>query len=253
MKHSKLLVTILIVHTILQAPIARGDFYNGGFEPGDFVASYVGGDVGAVQYEYASDFSGLSQPPYTTGPNGTPAWYPAGGAYFLSMKTTAGGASMQFEFTDRPAGQPLTFSCDWFFDYGGLKPNAGGRYDIEVVVSLTAYWGLMYMNSTSINLVTINNALAAEEVYMLDSDENLDWSKLAVPLADMPLGGPPMDYGSNIRYVLEANMYGIADYNSILGFDNIRLATDNIVPVPGAALLGMIGLGAAGLKWRKYA
>lgn len=61
----------------------------------------------------------------------------------------------------------------------------------------------------------------------------------------------PLSIGNNIHLMFEdfyASGYPLANVAGDVYFDDIRL-----VPLPGAILLGLLGLGAAGIKLRKFA
>jgi len=156
-KYSKhVCIVLAVVITLYASPMAWGEFINGGFETGDLTglsSQYGNENVEVVEYEYANDSLGLSQPPYTTAPDGRPAWRPTEGNYFLSIK-----GSNQFEFFERPTGEPLAFSFDWFFD---------GDDSAGATVFLSTCWDLMCTNESTGRLITINVSAPAEETYVL--------------------------------------------------------------------------------------
>ena len=238
------LIVLASVMILCGSPMVSADLVDGGFESGTTASWFgptsssgqvCGQNVAVVEYEYTTDSAGISQPPYTTGPDGTRAWRPSEGDYFLSIRT----GTAQLEFFARPTGDPLCLSFDWFFD---------GADSAAATVDLLTGWGLMATNENWGRLIQVNGPLLppAYEVYSLAGDENLGWSRLSFPLSELSSGGPPMDYGSPIRYVITVHVGGYSE--AIFGIDNITLEPVSVVPLPGAFILGSLGLAFAG--WR---
>lgn len=50
-----------------------------------------------------------------------------------------------------------------------------------------------------------------------------------------------------------STIYGISSYPDDEGYENVGAWISHVVPIPGAVLLGILGLGAVGVKLRKFA
>lgn len=216
MKDKKYILILLAVVLCLCSS-ARSDIINGGFETGDLSGWTYSGTVGTVTDEYARDFLGLVQPPLDG------FWYPTEGSYFASLWSTdivgtEDVSTLSQTFTSN-AGLLLQF--DYFFDFGDVAPY----YD----------WSLCTLSWTGSSVTLFEYNTSGHE---LNDDENIGWTRILYTLP------------ATNTYMLE---FTTADgvepgYESILGIDNVQ-----IVPAPGAVLLGMLGLSVAGVKLRKHA
>jgi len=141
-----------------------------------------------------------------------PDWTPTEGSYFASLWSTNGtetDSALSQAFTGE-AGLILQF--DYFFDFGDEAPF----YDTAIA---TLTW-----SNGSATLFEHNTP-----GYELGHDENVGWRAIsyALPVTD--------------TYTLE---FRTADYDgsfeSILGVDDVKV---NVIPAPGAVLLGIVGAG----------
>ena len=110
---------------------------------------------------------------------------------------------------------------DYFYDFGDFVP-------FEDPARIYIVDGL----GNSVFDMTINDPFAGTG---LAHDQNIDWTTLSVGL---PSAG---------TYTLGFEIQdSVGVFESILGVDNV-----SVVPVPGAFLLGAIGLGYASCRLRK--
>jgi len=222
MNITKAISCALGVAVVLCCSTASANLMNGGFETGDLTGWYSQGAVQAVQWEYARDFLGLSQPPASG------FWDPAGGNYFASLWSQEEDffphtdSYMRQTFTTPEPGWQLNF--DYFYDFGDVQGYwATASIIVMDGVGTPIWW-------RSINDPGAGTGLA--------DDENIDWTHITVPLA------------SAGTYTLEFSIYDhpFGGFESILGVDDVQ-----VVPVPAAVVLGILGMGMAGLKLRKHA
>ena len=215
---SKVIVLVLTVAVVLCGSRARADIL--GFESGDLSGWTATGVVQAVQWELSRDFLGLTQAPASG------FWDPTQGSYFASLWSTDGWgtdtATLTRTFsTPTWAGGNARVQFDYFYDFGDIVPFEDPAR-IYVIDSL----------GNSVFDMTINDPFAGTG---LGDDQNIDWTTLSV---NLPSAG---------TYTLGFEiMDSIGAFESILGVDNVQ-----VVPVPGAVLLGAIGLGFANWRLRR--
>lgn len=219
MKVMKVISSVLGIAVVLCGSTATASMLNGGFETGDLTGWTYTGATQATTDEYSRD-PWVPQPVPATG-----FWDPAGGNYFASLWSTdytTFASTLTQTFTVNP-GPGLAVEFDYFYDFGDLAlPGWEDPARIYVVDGL----------GNSIFDMTINDPGAGTG---LGDDENIDWTAVSVAL---PSAG---------TYTLG---FEISDpsfaFESILGVDNVQ-----VVPVPGAFLLGAIGLGFTNWRLRR--
>jgi len=216
-------LTFLGMAVVLCGSTATADLLNGGFETGDLTGWYSQGAVQAVQWEFSRDFLGLTQAPASG------FWDPTQGSYFASLWSQEEDF---FPHTDSILQQTFTtpawitkgwqLQFDYFYDFGDVQ----------------GYWATAHVNimdslGNSVWFMSINDPGAGTG---LADDQNIDWTTMSVWL---PSAG---------TYTIEFHMndHPLGGFESILGVDNMQ-----VVPVPGAFLLGAIGLGFANWRLRK--
>ena len=220
MKVMKVLIFVLGMVVVLCGSTANADLMNGGFESG-LTGWNSTGTVQAVPWEFSRDFLGLSQAPASG------FWDPTEGSYFASlwstdsMGTNVSTLTQTFTTPTFSTPAPYTLVFDYFYDFGddfGIEDPAR----IYVMDSL----GNSLLNMR-INDPAVGTALA--------TDVNIDWTTVSVIL---PTAG---------TYTLGFEISdSFGSFESYLGVDNV-----NVVPVPGAFLLGAIGLSYASWRLRK--
>lgn len=222
MRMIRIIGCALGVAVILCCSTAHANLLNGGFETGDLTSWTATGTVQVVDFELSRDFLGLSQAPASG------FWDPAGGSYFASLWSTDNFgtdiATLTQTFTTPTwTGSNPWVTLDYFYDFGDIVPFEDPAR-IYVVDSL----------GNSVFNMTINDPFAGTG---LGDDENIDWTSLQIVL---PSAG---------TYTLGFEiMDSIGVWESYLGVDNVQ-----VVPIPAAVVLGVLGMGMAGLKLRKYA
>ena len=215
---SKVMIIVLGVAVVLCGSTARADIL--GFESGDLTGWTATGTVQAVQWEFSRDFLGLPQAPASG------FWDPTQGSYFASLWSTDGFGTDTSTLTRTFTTPTWTMGSnrvqfDYFYDFGDITPFEDPAR-IFVMDSL----------GNSVFDMTINDPFAGTG---LGDDENIDWTTMSVWL---PSAG---------TYTLGFEINdSIGVFESILGVDNVQ-----VVPVPGAVLLGAIGLGFANWRMRR--
>jgi len=194
------------------AGTSLADVVNGGFETGDLTGWTASSGVSVVTIHNQLD--GSAQLPTS--------WSATEGQYFALLATNGPDnfhtLSQSF---GAQAGQALSF--DYFFDWGDyhtLDDQSYGRlYDSAgALVNEFFHWG-------------------AGGTLMGADYSNVPWS----PQSYTFTAGGTYTLGFGICND------GDSELDSYMGVDNV-----SVVPVPGAVLLGILGLGAAGIKLRKY-
>jgi hypothetical protein len=214
----KVVSIVVGIAVVLCGSTARADIL--GFESGDLSGWTATGTVQAVNWELSRDFMGLPQAPLSG------FWDPTQGSYFASLWSTdsmgTDTATLTRTFTTPTwAGNVAKVQFDYFYDFGDIVPFEDPAR-IFVIDSL----------GNSIFDMTINDPFAGTG---LGDDENIDWTTTSVWL---PSAG---------TYTLGFEINdSIGVFESILGVDNVQ-----VVPVPGAVLLGAIGLGFANWRLRR--
>ena len=211
---------VLGIAVVLCGSTATADLaVNGGFETGDLTGWTTTGAVQVVTDEYPRDMLGLIQAPFTLSGD----WEPTEGSYFASLWSTDNDwqapstlSQLSQTFTTPDPGYRVEF--DYYFDFG----------DFLAADTATA---TLTGPSGPVTLFEYNTAPANE---LLD-DENVDWTHIIAPL---PTAG---------TYILEFTITDLdGTWESVLGVDAV-----SVVPVPGAFLLGAIGLGFANWRLRR--
>jgi hypothetical protein len=205
---------------------ANADLVNGGFEDG--LAEWTPtGTVDVVGMEDPSRDGWIWQPVPVGG-----VWEPLpGSTSFASLWSTGWGgdvATLSRTF-DASAGDVLSF--DYFFDYGDFWPNYDSARGTLKGSSVDEMVLFEYNTITDPSDPRYNT---------LAEFANVDWTPVVVVL-------PATD-----KYTLTFTVTDIYDplwgpaFESILGVDNV-----SVVPLPGALLLGALGLGSAGSLLRR--
>jgi hypothetical protein len=129
---------------------------------------------------------------------------------------------LQYPFTTPTwAGGNARVQFDYFYDFGDFVP-------FEDPARIYVLDGL----GNSVFDMTINDPFAGTG---LGDDQNIDWTTMSVWL---PSAG---------TYTLGFEIQdSIGAFESILSVDNVQ-----VVPVPGAVLLGVVGLGVANWRLRR--
>ena len=202
---------------LLAVGSAKADISNGSFEDGLNNWSIVlsGGDVQAVSSH--TDSTGSA--------TGTSSWSPTDGSAFALLEGGYANESVQlYQTFTASAGEVLTF--DYFWDSQDYV-----SYDDT---------GMGTLLSGSGTGGSVLSTLFSHSIVGSDPQDywGTPWTLVSYTFADSG------------TYTLLIETWNDDDSNqsSYVGIDNVF-----VTPVPGAVLLGMLGLGAAGLKLRKFA
>jgi len=192
----------------------QADLTNGGFETGNLTGWTSTVPPGASVTVVSNHNEVGGQPP--------PSWAPTEGSFFALLKTDGpdNWCTLEQSFSG-VAGDVVSFN--YFFNWEDYHPY----------------------NDQSYGRLLDSSGAEVKEFF--------HWGE-----GGDAMGGDYSNVGwSSVNYTLEAGgsytlEFGIkneieSEYDSFLGIDAV------VVPVPGAVLLGMLGLSVAGIKLRKFA
>ena len=198
----KLMIFILAI-VVLAAGSAQAGLTNGSFETGDLTGWTTVLPTGAS----ASAVTSHSDP----GGTGTTSWGPTDGSYFALVKTDGPGSlSMLYQSFYATAGASM--SLDYFWDSGDFIPDA-------TTGTLLAGIG------------TGGPVVSTLFAHNVSSDPLDFWGT--------PWTSVSYTFGCSGMYTLLVEVSnGLDDiFDSYVGIDNV-----NVIPAPGAILLGSLGL-----------
>ena len=196
---------------VLFAGPSLADLSNGGFEAGSLSGWTV------VLPTTGNPFAGA----VTSHSSWTPSmsWMASEGSYFALLKTDGSGSLTRlYRSFDASAGDIL--SLDFFWDAEGDPTKRNDLADGKILSGA----GLLGSLVTTLFTRSVRD--------YLDSS----WTSVSY------LFTSPGTY----TLLFEIENMGSAANDSHIGIDNVHL-----VPIPAAVLIGMLGLGAAGMKLRK--
>lgn len=212
----KLLVVCALAALLMPVSRARAGPTNGSFETGDLTGWSWTVPAGAS----IDVVTGHSDP----GGTGVTSWGPTDGSYFALLKTDGPGSLTQlYQSYFMTPGYPLMF--DYFWDSRDFKP-------FDDTASLSVYSGV----GTAGPLIlthAMDSVNADPQDYWGTSWET--WS-LSVASAGM----------YTVVFEVRNSLDSIKD--SYVGIDNVLL---QVIPAPGAVLLGGIGVGLVGWLRRR--
>jgi len=247
------LTTICAIVTLLLAVgSAKADLSNGSFETGDLTGwstfIFIPEEEGGVDDQYGpgdvqvvtSHKDVTSDDEGTLTGTGTTSWLQTDGDYFALLKAGAVDSHVQlYQTFAASAGDTLTF--DYFWDSWDDWSE-----DTHTIFNDTGT-GKLLSGSVTYSVtgeVTGGDELSTLFYHSVSTDEEFYW-------------GTPW---TRVSYMFaDAGTYTllIETWNDIdncapghVGIDNVALSP---VPVPGAVLLGLLGLSVAGMKLRKHA
>jgi len=209
---------------LLAVGSAKADISNGSFEDGLNNWSIVlsGGDVQAVSSH--TDSTGSA--------TGTSSWSPTDGSAFALLEGGYANESVQlYQTFTASAGEVLTF--DYFWDSEDYVSDDDTVYDDT---------GMGTLLSGSGTGGAVLSTLFSHSIVGSDPEDywGTPWTLVSHTFAA----------AGTYTLLIETWNDDDNDQSSYVGIDNVALTP---VPVPGAILLGMFGLGAAGIKLRKFA
>ncbi len=217
------LAVVILACSVVLPTQALADLTNGGFEQSNAKKghlkgwSYTDGQVRGV-----TDFTA-----------GAKTWDPAGGSYFAVLyptdgKATFGDVTLSQDFTVSSPADMLKF--DYFWDEGGTGKSTSvtGKADI-------------YQDTSQIGTDLFN--------FVNGLGKNTNWKTLSETASALGLS-------AGTTYTLVFTITEDPDHvQSHVGVDRVRVVAEQTpvpVPVPGAVLLGLLGLSAGGLGLRKF-
>jgi len=228
MKCNKCIPIILGVVLCLSSA-ARSNITNGGFEDGSPLGvgildlagwtatgahPYFVGGPAAVDFEVSRDWIAPA-----------PDWTAKEGNYFASLWSTDHTTHFSTLSQTFTANAGLTLTFDYFFDFGDY-----GSLDEWDSAEATLTW-----STGSAYLFEYNTNNSGSGIY-LDDDQNIGWTAVTYVLPG------PGTYTLQFKTVDGPS----GSFESILGIDNVQ-----VIPAPGAILLGSIGIGLVGLLRRR--
>jgi hypothetical protein len=208
-------INCILAVLFLAVESVQADLINGGFETGDLTGWTSTVPFGASAAAVGSHTEDAGPLPNTT-------WAPTEGSFFALLETDGPGnwCTLEQSFSG-VAGDVVSF--DYFFDWGDLHPFNDQCYG-ELLDATGAQeheffrWG-------------------QDGTPMVANHSNVGWSSESYALA--------ADGDYTLKFGIANCLDSIND--SYMGIDAA------VVPVPGAVLLGMLGLSVAGIKLRKFA
>ena len=214
----KIIMIFVSVIIILSAASAQAGVTNGSFETGDLTGwtSIIpdGASINVVTSH--SDPTGT----------GTTSWGPTDGSYFAVVKTDGPGSlSRLYQSFYASAGAILSF--DYFWDSQDWYPFSDAAEGV-----------LLAGAGTGGPLVT---TLFSENINSDPEDYwGTPWTSVSYTIAN-----------SGVYTLLITNMNGLDDIgDSYVGIDNVNVTSD-VIPAPGAILLGSLGVGIVGWLRRR--
>ena len=168
---------------------------------------------------------------------GTTSWSPTDGGSFALAKTDGPGSYQQlYQSFSAIAGDTLTL--DYFWDSQRVYNESNEKGNDEA-------YGWLFQGTTGD--ITSTAWPSGEELFhhSVADDPSIrfgtNWLTETISFAESG------DY--TLWFGVSTGSAGIAG-DSYIGIDNVQLVA---VPVPAAVILGMLGLGVAGMRLRKYA
>lgn len=218
MKAVKVVVFVLGI-VVLCGSTANAQLINGGFESGlaDWTVG-AGGNVSAIAWDYARGWN----------PEPSAGWLPQQGALFASLWTDDGSdpvtSTLSQDFTVGLVGDRLSFAA--FFDNGE--------------------WDAFFSDIAKAELLDSGGGVV-HTFFEYDTATMFDATLMDV---DVPWTAHSYVFTATGDYTLMFTASGdpLGGFESILGVDNVDYT---VVPVPGAVLLGAIGLGFANWRLRR--
>jgi len=196
----------------------QADLTNGGFETGDLMGWTFAVPDTTTAAAVVSHTENAGPLPNTT-------WTPTEGSYFALLKTDGpdNWCTLEQSFSG-VAGDVVSFN--YFFDWGDYHENA--KWDDQ------SYGRLL---DSSDALVWEFFHWGQDGDSMGEDYSNVGWSSDSFILTA----------GGTYTLMFGIKNEGDSHFDSYMGIDAV------VVPVPGAVLLGMLGLGVAGIKLHKFA
>jgi len=241
------IVAVCLTMTIL-IPAAHADMIELDVIYRDFHAShidfenYLGTDHGIVQTILGSDgkpvYAGLSGNPSTHGKTYFDQWYND----VTGVNMSSVGSTLTFE---KDSSGNYVFSDSTFFPLDGqLFGNEGNDHNYHFTMELHTTF-----------------TYQAEQIFSFTGDDDV-WvfinDQLVIDLGGVHTAQSALVDLDDLVGLIEGNVYSFDLFfaerhtteSNFMATTNIDL---EVVPVPGAILLGLLGLGVSGIKLRRYA